>query len=195
MIRFIDEYRNRFSVEFICKTLKNNRTGGFITSRGYRQSKARGLSDRRLRDAALVEHIRDVHAENYGVYGVRKMWHALRREGIDIGREQTARLMRIAGLSGKGIGGAPVTTCKPNVPDLHPDLVEREFKAQGPNKLWVADITYVRTRKGFVYTAFVTDVYSRRIVGQALSDSMRTSSLAAVRCSTRQSCAPRKQRV
>ena len=66
-----------------------------------------------------------------------------------------------------------------NVPDLRPDLVEREFKAQGPNKLWVADITYVRTRKGFVYTAFVTDVYSRRIVGWALSDSMRTSSFAA----------------
>ncbi|WP_325168465.1 DDE-type integrase/transposase/recombinase, partial [Corynebacterium macginleyi] len=64
-----------------------------------------------------------------------------------------------------------------NVPDLRPDLVEREFKAQGPNKLWVADITYVRTKKGFVYGAFVTDVYSRRIVGWALSDSMRTEAL------------------
>ncbi|WP_420889130.1 IS3 family transposase [Corynebacterium hadale] len=106
MIRFIDEYPNRFSVEFICQTLNIHREGGFITSRGYRQSKARGLSARRLRDAALMEHIRDVHADNYGVYGIRKMWHALRREGIDIGREQTARLMRIAGLSGKGKGGA-----------------------------------------------------------------------------------------
>lgn len=105
------------------------------------------------------------------------MWHALRREGIDIGREQTARLMRLAGVSGKGKGGSPITTRKANVPDLRPDLVEREFKAQGPNKLWVADITYVRTRKGFVYTAFVTDVYSRRIVGWALSDSMRTEAL------------------
>ena len=66
-----------------------------------------------------------------------------------------------------------------NVPDLRPDLVEREFKAQSPNKLWVADITYVRTKKGFVYAAFVTDVYSRRIVGWALSDSMRTSGFAA----------------
>ncbi|HAT1309052.1 TPA: IS3 family transposase, partial [Corynebacterium striatum] len=91
MIRFIDEHRNRFSIEFICKTLKNNRAGGFITSRGYRQSKARGLSARRLRDAVLIERIRAVHQNNYGVYGVRKMWHALRREGIDIGREQTAR--------------------------------------------------------------------------------------------------------
>ncbi|WP_147446216.1 IS3 family transposase [Corynebacterium macginleyi] len=177
MIRFIDKYRNHFSVEFICKTLKNNRAGGFITSRGYRQSKARGLSARRLRDAVLVERIGAVHRDNYGVYGVRKMWHALRREGIDIGREQTARLMRLAGVSGKGKGGSPITTRKPNVPDLRPDLVEREFKAQGPNKLWVADITYVRTKKGFVYGAFVTDVYSRRIVGWALSDSMRTEAL------------------
>ncbi|MCG7453513.1 IS3 family transposase [Corynebacterium tuberculostearicum] len=177
MIRFIDEYRNRFSVEFICKTLKDNRAGGFITSRGYRQSKARGLSARRLRDAVLVDRISAVHRDNYGVYGVRKMWHALRRDGIDIGREQTARLMRLAGASGKGKGRSPLTTRKANVPDLRPDLVEREFKAQGPNKLWVADITYVRTKKGFVYAAFVTDVYSRRIVGWALSDSMRTEAL------------------
>ena len=177
MIRFIDKYRNYFSVEFICKTLKNNRAGGFITSRGYRQSKARGLSARRLRDGVLVERISAVHRDNYGVYGVRKMWHALRREGIDIGREQTARLMRLAGVSGKGKGGSPITTRKAHVPDLRPDLVEREFKARGPNKLWVADITYVRTKKGFVYAAFVTDVYSRRIVGWALSDSMRTEAL------------------
>lgn len=177
MIRFIDEYRNRFSVEFICTTLKNNREGGFITSRGYRQSKARGLSARRLRDGVLVERISAVHQANYGVYGVRKMWHALRREGIDIGREHTARLMRLAGVSGKGKGRSPITTRKANVPDLRPDLVEREFSAAAPNKLWVADITYVRTKKGFVYTAFVTDVFSRRIVGWALSDSMRTEAL------------------
>ena len=140
MIRFIDEYRNCFSAEFISKTLRSSRASGFITSRGYRQSKARGLSARRLRDAVLVERISAVHRDNYGVYGVRKMWHALRREGIDIGREQTARLMRLAGVSGKGKGGSPLTTRKPNVPDLRPDLVEREFKAPGPNKLWVADI-------------------------------------------------------
>ncbi|UBI08937.1 IS3 family transposase [Corynebacterium coyleae] len=109
--------------------MKNNRAGGFITSRGYRQSKARGLSARRLRDAVLIDRIRTVHRDNYGVYGVRKMWHALRRDGIDIGREQTARLMRLAGVSGKGKGGSPITTRKANVPDLRPDLVEREFKA------------------------------------------------------------------
>ncbi|WP_236659435.1 IS3 family transposase [Corynebacterium aurimucosum] len=161
----------------MCQTFNTHREGGFLSSRGYRQSKTRGLSSRALRDATLVEHIRDVHAENYGVYGVRKMWRMLQRQGVDIGREQTARLMRSAGLSGKGKGGAPITTRKPTGPDLRPDLANREFKAPGPNRLWVADITYVRTRKGFVYTAFVTDVYSRRIVGWALSDSMRTEAL------------------
>ena len=195
MIRFIDEYRNRFTIEFICTTLKNNREGGFITSRGYRQSKARGLKPRRLRDDVLVERISAVHQANYGVYGVRKMWHALRREGIDIGREHTARLMRLAGVSGKGKGRSPITTRKPNVPDLRPDLVEREFKAQGPNKLWVADITYVRTKKGFVYAAFVTDVFSRRIIGWALSDSMRTSGFAAARSQPGDPSALRKQQV
>ena len=149
------------------RTLNTHRAGGFITSRGYRQSKARGLSSRRRRDVALVERIRELHAENYGVYGVRKMWHALRRQRIDIGREQTARLMRLASVAGKPKGS-----------DNRPDMVNRDFTAHRPNQLWVADITYVGTRKGFVYTAFVTDVFSRRIVGWALSDSMRTSGIA-----------------
>ncbi|MBK4179647.1 DDE-type integrase/transposase/recombinase [Corynebacterium macginleyi] len=127
----------------------------------------------------LIERIGAIHRDTDGVLGVRTMWHSLDRDGIDIGRELTARLMRLAGVSGKGTGGSPITTRKANVPDLRPDVVEREFKAQGPNKLWVADITYVRTRKGFVYTAFVTDVYSRRIVGWALSDFMRTSGITA----------------
>lgn len=177
MIAFIDEYRDRFSVEFICTTLNTHRVGGFITSRGYRQSKARGLSTRSVRDAGLVEHIRDVHGRNYGVYGVRKMWHALRRAGIQIGREQTARLMRLAGVSGKGKGRSPITTRKATREDTRPDLVQREFRAPCPNRLWVADITYVRTATGFVYAAFVTDVFSRKIVGWALSDSMRTEVL------------------
>ncbi|MBK4162976.1 IS3 family transposase [Corynebacterium macginleyi] len=83
----------------------------------------------------LVERISAVHRDNYGVLGVREMWHALDREGIDIGREHATRLMRLAGVSGKDTGGSPITTRKANVPDLRPDVVEREFKAQGPNKL------------------------------------------------------------
>ncbi|MFC5281076.1 transposase [Arcanobacterium canis] len=85
--------------------------------------------------------------------------------------------MSLAGVCGKGKGRSPITTRKPNVPDLCPDLVERDFKVQSPNKLWVADITYVCAKKGFVYAAFVTDVYSRRIVGWVLSDSMCSEAL------------------
>ena len=176
-------------------TLKNNRAGGFITSRGYRQSKARGISARKLRDAALLEHLRHVHADNYGVYRVRKMWHALRREGINIGREHTARPMRLAGVSGKGKGRSPVTTRRSKTVDTRPDSVGREFTASGPNTLWVADITYVHTKKGFVYTAFITDVFSRRIVGWALSDSMRTSSTAAASSQPGDPSVLRKQQV
>ena len=137
MIQFIDKHRDLFSIEFMCKTLNTHRAGGFITSRGYRQSKARGLSSRRLRDIALVEHIRKIHAENYGVCGVRKMWHTLRRQGIDIGREQTARLMRLAGVAGKPKGRAPITTRKPKGPDNRPDMVNRDFTTHRPNQLWV----------------------------------------------------------
>lgn len=97
---------NRLSVEFICQTLNTHREGGFFTSRGYRQSKADGVNARSCRDAAVVEHIRDVHAENCSVYGVRKMWRVLQRQGIDIGHEHTARLMRSAYLSGKGKGAS-----------------------------------------------------------------------------------------
>ena len=118
--------------EFICTTLKNNREGGFITSRGYRQSKARGMSARRLRDAAVLEHLCHVHADNYGVYGVRKMWHALCREGIAIGREQTARLMRMAGLSGKGKGGdlSPPAHPKCRIYDLTSLIVNSTHRDQ-----------------------------------------------------------------
>lgn len=165
MIRFIDQYRDRFSVEFICQTLNSHRVGGFISSRGYRQSKARGPSARAIRDITAIELIRRIHKENYSVYGVRKMWHALRRAGVTIGREQTARLMRLAGVCGKSKGKTPITTRKGTQADTQPDLVNRDFTASCPNRLWVADITYVRTMKGFVYAAFVTDVFSSKIVG------------------------------
>ncbi|MDP9805983.1 transposase InsO family protein [Trueperella bonasi] len=177
MIAFIDEYRDRFSVEFICQTLKNHREGGFITSRGYRDAKKRAPSARQVRDRELVELVGQIHAENYGVYGVRKMWRALKRQGVDIGREQTRRIMKLAAVAGKRKGKNPVTTVKSKDIDTRPDLVQREFTASAPNRLWVADITYVRTTAGFVYAAFVIDAFSRKIVGWALSDSMKTEAL------------------
>ena len=127
MIRYIDEHKERFGVELICRTLAATE-GGFITSRGYRAAKTRVRSARGLKDDLMIPEIQRIHAANYGVYGVRKMWHALRREGWDIGRDQTARLMRIAGVSGALRGRNPVTTVGARTPDHRPDLVERNFK-------------------------------------------------------------------
>ncbi|STY88948.1 Integrase core domain [Mobiluncus holmesii] len=125
----------------------------------------------------LVEEIVKIFDQNYRVYGIRKMWHAMRRAGFAIGREQTGRLMRLDGICGARRERRPVTTRSSPRPDTRPDLVNRDFTADRPNRLWVADITYVRTVSGFVYTAFVTDVYSRKIVGWATRSSMKTEVL------------------
>ena len=173
MIAFIDEHRDRFGVEAICRTLGATACG-FITSRAYRAAKTRPTSARALRDAILIEELRRIHAENYSVYGVRKMHHAMARAGWHIGRGQTARLMRAAGLQGVRRGRKPITTKPAGEPDARPDLVERRFAAERPHQLWVADITYVRTVTGFCYGAFITDVFTRRIVGWAVSGSLHT---------------------
>ena len=96
---------------------------------------------RTLRDEILVEELRRIHAENYSVYGVRKMHHAMRRAGWEIGRDQVARLMKLAGVEGVRRGRTPITTRPTGEPDTRPDLVERQFTAEGPHQLWVADIT------------------------------------------------------
>jgi transposase InsO family protein len=177
MIAFIDEYRDSYSVEFLCRILNEHTIGGFITARGYRAGKSRPASARSITDQLLIDALQDIHAKNYGVYGVRKLWHAAKRAGWDIGRDQVARLMKIAGITGVRRGRKPVTTKPAPAPDTRPDLVQRCFKAGGPNRLWVADITYVRTLSGFVYTAFVTDVFSRKIVGWSTRSTMTTQAL------------------
>lgn len=134
---------------------------GFITSRGYRKATTRVPSARALSDSLIIPEIQRVHAENFSVYGIRKMWHA----------------MKLAGVSGRRRGRTPVTTISPKVPDHRPDLVQRNFRATALGRLWVADITYVRTLSGFAYTAFVVDVYSRKIVGVATRSTMRTDAL------------------
>mgnify|MGYP002758230001 CR=1 FL=1 len=116
MIRFIDEHRDRFGAEAICRTLGAT-ARGFITSRGYRAAKRRPASERALRDELLIEELERIHAENYSVYGVRKMHQAMARAGWQIGRDQTARLMRAAGLQGVRRGRKPITTrpaCEPD---------------------------------------------------------------------------------
>ena len=134
MIAFIDEHRDRFGVEAICRTLRATECG-FITSRAYRAAKTRPTSARALRDAILIEELRRIHAENYSVYGVRKMHHAMVRAGWQIGRDQVARLMKLASMEGVRRGHKPITTRPAGEPDARPDLVERRFAAEGPHRL------------------------------------------------------------
>ena len=176
MIAFIDMHREKFGVEAICRILGATECG-FITSRGYRASKIRPRSARSLRDEMLVEELRRIHQENDSVYGVRKMWHAMRHAGWDVGRDQVARLMKITGLQGVRRGRKPVTTRPEAGVDQRPDLVERKFVADRPQQLWVADITYVRILPGFCYVAFITDVFSRRIAGWAVAPTLHTQPL------------------
>lgn len=173
MTRFIDEHKGRFGVEPICRVLAGTATG-FLSPQGYYARKTRPPSRRAVDDARLGAEVARVHGENFGVYGARKVWRQLNREGIPVGRDRVERLMRGAGLEGVRRGRSRRTT----IPDLTAprpaDLVDRQFSADRPNQLWVADITYIRTWSGWVYAAFVIDVFSRRIVGWALSTSLRT---------------------
>lgn len=176
MIAFIDAHRDHFGVEAICRVLGATDCG-FLSSRGYRAAKLRPASARKVRDELLISEIRKVHADNYGVYGYRKMHQPMRRAGWDIGRDQTDRLMKAAGLEGIRRGRKALTTTPGSAPDDRADLVERDFTALAPNQLWVADITYVRIPSGFCYTAFITDVCTRRIVGWAVAASLHTEAL------------------
>ena len=121
-----------------------------------------------------VEIVR-VHREHHDVYGIEKTWWQLQREGFDVGRDRVARLMGDLGLRGVRRGGYKVSTTTPDTDATRPkDLVKRNFTAGGPNRLWVADITYVWTFEGFAYTAFVTDVYSRYLVGWRVGTTLAT---------------------
>nr|WP_235038237.1 IS3 family transposase [Microbacterium sp. 18062] len=176
MIRFIDEHRDQFGVEFLCRVLKGA-VPGFVTSRGYRAAKARVPSARQLRDALLVPEVERLHEENYGVYGARKMHALLKREGWDVGRDQTARLMKLAEVRGVARSKKVFTTKSDPAAALPKDLVNRNFTAAAPNRLWVADITYVATWAGFAYVAFVIDVFSRMIVGWNVAATLKADVL------------------
>jgi putative transposase len=167
MTRFVDAHRDRFGVEPICRLLQ------FAPS-SYYAARKRPLSARRRRDEELCLAIRRVHREHFGVYGARKVWRQLVREGIEVARCTVERLMRSLGLAGAR-RGKPRRTTLPDVAASRPaDLVRRDFTASAPNQLWVADLTYVRTWSGFAYVAFIIDAYSRFIVGWQASRSLRT---------------------
>ncbi len=172
MVRFIDEQRDEHGVEPICQQLP-------IAPSTYHEQKAREvdpsrLPDRVVRDIALREEIERVWKENFGVYGARKVWRQLVREEIDVARCTVERLMREMGLQGVVRGRKAKTTIADELAERPADLVRRDFTAERPNQLWVADLTYVATWKGFVYVAFITDVFSRKIVGWRVSNSLRS---------------------
>lgn len=158
MSAYIDQHCHRFGVEPICSVLQ-------FAPRTYYAIKARPPSTRALRDAELKPLIARVHRDNFGVYGVDKVWAQLNREGVRVARCTVARLMRDLGLRGVIRGKPKYTTVAGDDAGRPRDLVDRSFVASAPNRLWVADLTYVRTWSGFVYVAFITDVYSRMIFG------------------------------
>jgi putative transposase len=169
---FIDEHRGAHGVEPICSALQ-------VAPSAYRRHAARQRDPARLparaqRDASLMPQVQRVFEANLRVYGADKVWRQLLREGVAVARCTVERLMRRLGLQGVRRGKGVRTT----VPDAKAacplDRVNRQFKAQRPNQLWVADFTYVSTWQGFVYVAFVVDVFARRIVGWRVSSSMQT---------------------
>jgi len=167
MIAFIDDHREEHGVELMCKELQ-------IAPSTYYDNKARQtdpmrLSRRARRDGALKPEILRVFNENFQVYGVRKVWHQLQREGFDAARCTVARLMKSMGLEGVIRGKRPRTTIPDKARPCPLDKVNRQFKAPTPNRLWVSDFTYVATWKGFVYVAFVIDAFARKIVGWRVS--------------------------
>lgn len=167
MTRYIDEHRDRFGVEPICQALA-------IAPSTYYAVKVRPPSARAVRDAKLKPSISRVHAGNFAVYGARKVWRQLTREGVEVGRDRVRRLMGELGLSGATRTQKVRTTIPAPVSERPADLVERVFSATAPDHLWVADLTYVWTRSGFCYAAFIIDAFSRRIVGWRVSSSLRT---------------------
>src|SRR5271154_4461945 len=167
MIAFIDDHRRAYGVEPICKVLP-------IAPSTYRAHAAK-LSARAKQDAIRKIKIRRVFAENFDVYGVRKVWRQLRREGEDIARCTVERLMRSMGLQGV-VRGKPVrTTISDKAAPCPQDHVNRQFHAPAPNVLWLSDFTYVATWSGFVYVAFVIDAFARRIVGWRVSRTAHAS--------------------
>jgi len=183
VVEFIDAHRHRFGIEPICRVLTEHDCK--IAPSTYYAAKSRTASTRARRDEVVLDHIRRVHGSpriGRGLYGARKVWHQLRREQArgehpelgSVPRCQVERLMRANGLRGVRRDKRFITTRADPAATRAPDLVKRNFGASRPNELWVVDFTYVATWSGTVFTAFVSDVYSRRIVGWRTAAAMPT---------------------
>jgi putative transposase len=166
---FIDQRRGDFGVEPICRTL------GVSASAYYQRATGR-RSARAVEDERLLARIRELHAANYYAYGSRRMWKTLTRAGEPVGRGRVERLMRSHGICGAKRRGKPWRTTRPDpLARRRPDLVDRDFSAAGPNRLWVADLTYLRCWEGVVFFAFILDAHSRRVIGRQFASHVRTT--------------------
>ncbi len=165
---FIDGHRDRWGVEPICRVLQ-------VAPSTYYAARSRPPSIRALRDAELKVEIHRVWKDNFEVYGARKVWRQLGREGIAVGRDRVARLMGELGICGVVRGKPRRTTIPAETADRPADLVKRDFTAPAPNRLWVADLTYVATWAGFCYAAFIIDAFSRMIVGWRVATTLRAT--------------------
>ena len=167
MVRYIDAHRDEFGVEPICGVLQ-------VAPSTYYSAKSRPPSARSVRDAMLIPILVALWTANYRVYGAHKLWKAARRGGHEIGRDQVARLMRVANIHGVS-RKRRLRTTRPDPTAARPaDLVKRDFTAEHPNALWVTDLTYVPTWSGVAYVCFIVDAYSRMIVGWRVAAHMRT---------------------
>ena len=165
----MDEHRGRFGVGPICRTLDVSASAYYRRASGER-------CERALEDERLLGRIRALHAANYYAYGYRRIWKALLRAGEQVPRCRVQRLMREHGIEGAKRRGKPWRTTRPDPQARRrPDLVERNFAARGPNRLWVADLSYLRCWQGLVFFAFVIDAFSRKVVGWQLATNMRTT--------------------
>ena len=176
----MNAHQAEFAVQTQCRVL------GLSVS-GFYAARSRAPSARSLEDAWLLERIQASHTASRGTYGARRVHADLRAEGLRIGRERVERLMRQAGLEGVSPRKWVTTTIRSEQQLGAPDLVNRRFEADAPNKLWVADITYVPTWEGYLYLAVVLDVFSRRVVGWSMSTSLATPLvLTAIEMAVRQ---------
>ena len=173
IIAYIDAYKKEFGVEPICRVLKANDIQ--IAPSTYYAARSRPPSPRSVKDEQLVEVIKKVHAVNYSCYGVLKMQHALLGDGESVGRDQTARLMRRAGVRGKVRGKKVITTKRRPGATRYADLVDREWDKGAPDTVWIADLTYVRTSEGMAYVSFLQDAGSRNILGFTISRNQHAS--------------------
>ncbi len=168
MTAYIDVHRGRFGVEPICNVLDVSASAYYRRASGQR-------SERVIEDERLVDRIRELHAANYYAYGYRRMHKALGRAGEDVGRDRVRRLMRAHAIQGAKRRGRPWrTTIADPTAQRSPDRVKRDFSAQRPDTLWLADFTYLRCWQGVVFFSFVIDAFSRRIVGWQFASHMRT---------------------